>query len=389
MNIFDRKRVKNLKIKERKRIAHLFNHSNFLGGGEISFFELIRMIDKKAYQPFVIVPNGGEIKRKLESIDISAQIIQFPSLKSIIKLTPLKTLFNLIKFFKKNGINIIHANGSRVCFYAVLAGKILGIPSVWHVRETIKDLYWYDYLLGILSSKIICVSKSVQISRFARYGKYINNKISIIYNGVDTKIFVKDTLSRKKIRKKLGLDNQVLFGIVGNYVPLKGHDYFLKGFANAKSKYSNFNAKILLVGRILDDAYYKSLTRLTEKLNIKTDIIYKSYCSEIQKLLSALDVFALPSIREGFNRSILEAMSCSLPIIATRISAIEEAIIDKKNGLLFDSMNTEKIAKSIINIYRNHNMRYEMGKCNRFIVDKKFNLVSHVKNIELFYSKII
>jgi glycosyltransferase involved in cell wall biosynthesis len=389
MDKLDNKRVKSGEMHKRKRIAHIFNHANFIGGGEISFFELIRMINKNSYQPIVIVPNAGEIEQKLNSINITTQTLRFPSLKGIMKFTPFKAIFNLIKFLKRNKINIIHANGSRVCFYASIAGKVLGIPTIWHVRETVKDLYWYDCILGILSSKIICVSKSVQRDRFTRYGKLINNKISIIYNGVDTKIFQKDKLSRKKIRENLGLKNQILFGIVGNFVPLKGHNYFLKGFADARSRNLDLNAKILLIGRTIDDDYYKSLIGLIEQLNIKGDIIFKPYCSKIQEILSALDVFALPSIREGFNRSILEAMSCGLPIIATKINAIEEAIINKKNGLLFDSMNINKISKAIIKVYRNEAMRYEMGMCNRLTVDKNFNLFSHVKDIELFYSKIV
>jgi len=307
----------------------------------------------------------------------------------LINFSPFKALFKLIRYFKKHKIDVIHANGSRVCLYAGISGKILKIPSIWHVRETLKDFYWYDLFLGIISSRIICVSKSVQRKRFSRFGKFLNKKIVIIYNGVDTEIFKKNIYDRKKLRKKLGLQNQLLLGIVGNFVPLKGQDIFIKGFADAKSKYLQLNAKVLLVGRTLDSAYYESLIKLAEHLNLKTDIIFKPYSFEIIKILSALDVFALPSIREGFNRSILEAMSCSLPIIATKISAIEEAITNNKNGLLFDPMNIEQISKAIIKICTNESMRHKMGKHNQSIVDNKFNLLTHVKNIESFYSMTV
>ena len=67
------------------RIAHVFNHSYFLGGGEISFFELIRTIDKKLFKPNAIVPAPGEIKEKLKYNNIEVHSIFFPSLRRIIQ----------------------------------------------------------------------------------------------------------------------------------------------------------------------------------------------------------------------------------------------------------------------------------------------------------------
>ena len=389
MKLSQNNRIEIFNEHRKTRVAYIFNHSYFLGGGEISFFELIRKLDSKWFEPIAIVPKEGEIERKLLRNNIDVYINKFPTIKITYNGSPLIALISLIKFLKRKKIEIVHANGSRVCLYAGIAGKILGIPIIWHVRETIQDIFWYDCLLGRLSSKIICVSKSVQKKRFTMFGKFINNKIIVVHNGVDTNIFKKDLAARSRVREELGLDGQILFGMVGNFVPLKGQDFFLKGFAEAKRRIPNLQAKVLLVGRPLDKAYYKSLVRLSRKLNIKSDIIYKYYRHDIHEILSALDIFALPSKREGFSRSMLEAMSCELPVIATKISEIEEAIVDNKNGILVDFMHVEQMTSAIIKLCKNNSMRNEIGTRNRLDVETKFDLASHANRIESLYLRFI
>jgi glycosyltransferase involved in cell wall biosynthesis len=229
MNKFRNNCTKGMVENKKTRIAHIFNHSYFLGGGEISFFELIRKLDKGLFKPIVIVPAAGEIERKLQCNNIEVHLIPFPSLKSIIKLSPLKAVFNLCKFLREKRIDLIHANGSRVCLYGAIAGRIIKTPVIWHVRESLKDLLLYDWLLAILANAIICVSKSVQLKRFGRFGQSVNKKISIVYNGVDTSEFQESFERRDKVRTQFSLKpSEILIGLIGNIIPRKAQDFFLK-----------------------------------------------------------------------------------------------------------------------------------------------------------------
>ena len=375
--------------KKKVRVAFIFNHSYFLGGGEISFFELIKKLDTKWLEPVAIVPEHGEIESKLLENKIDVHTNLLPEIKSIYKGLPFIALNNFYKLLKEKEIEIIHANGSRACLYAGIVGKILNIPIIWHVRETIKDIFWYDGFLGILASRIICVSRSVKNKRFTRFGVLLNKKISIIYNGVDTLNFKKKSYARYKIRKALKLDGKILFGIIGNFVPLKGQDEFLKGIAMAKQKIPDISVKALLIGRSLDYEYHKSLIEQIEKLNLQKDIILMDYTPKIIDIISALDVFVLPSKREGFSRAMLEAMSCRLPIIASKIEEIEEAVVNSKNGILINISDIEDMADAIIRLYKNSSLREQMGVLNRKIVKKRFNETSHIQGIELIYKKIV
>lgn len=371
------------------RIAYVFNQPSFLGGGEISLAELIRSNDKERIEPIVIVPARGEIEEKYRNENIKVIAISFPMLKYSFTGTSFLAVYRLIQVIKKNRIDIIHTNGSRASFYSGIAGRLLRIPMVWHVRETIKDIYFYDALLAMLSTVILCVSQNVKTKRFKRFGNHIFNKIHVVYNGIDTVRFQRSSFIRKSIRRELGIgENEILFGIVGNIYPLKGQDHFLRGFARAREKASNLSAKAIIIGKILDPPFRNELSQLAMDLNLNHHVIFHEYSDKINEILCAMDVFVLFSDREGFSRSILEAMSTELPVLASNLGEIEEAITDGKNGFLFERHDTEGIASAIITLSRDKTMRSTMGEVNRRRAKDYFSLENHRLTIEHIYREL-
>jgi len=371
------------------RVAYIFNHSYFLGGGEISFYELIRSLDKKLYEPVIFVPEKGEIRRKLLSHNYKVDIILLPPLKKIFMSLPFRAICKLTRLINSKNIDLIHVNGSRACLYGCLAGWILNIPVAWHVRETIKDYILYEYFLIMLSKVIICVSKSVKKKRFGKFNKKIQNKIHVVYNGVNTAKFNFLKRTRHRVRRDLGIDKQLLIGIIGNIAPLKGQDFFIKAFAEAKGRNPNLRAKVLIIGRSLDINYDKKIHQLVYDFGLEDEVIFKTYSENILEIFSALDIFALPSKREGFSRSLIEAMSMSLPVLATKISEIEEAVLNGENAILANFNDTENLALAIIQLYEDKKLREKMGVNNRKRVAAEFDLVSHTKSIVNIYDKFL
>lgn len=378
------------KENQKKRIAYIYNHSFFLGGGEISFFELVRSINRKAFEPVIIVPASGEIEEMYSKKNEVVFVSPFPPLKDIITGTPLYAIKKLITILKQRRVDIIHVNGSRACYYSGWAGRMLGIPVVWHVRETQKDIFLYDGLLSLLSNVIICVSKSVRSKRFERFGKITNKKINIVYNGIDTSKFSKSAKDRQYIRDRFFLkEDEVVFGVVGNIIPRKGQDFFLKGLARAKELKPDLSDKALFIGHHLDPSFSKMLNQLVLDLNLKDTVLFRNYSNEITGIYSAIDIFALPSKSEGFSRSLLEAMSMSLPIVASKISEIEEAVVQGENALLVECSDIDQMAAAIIKLSEDEVLKMNMGEKNRKRAVEHFDLQSHVKAIEKIYTRLL
>jgi glycosyltransferase involved in cell wall biosynthesis len=101
-----------------------------------------------------------------------------------------------------------------------------------------------------------------------------------------------------------------------------------------------------------------------------------------------MDVFVLSSKSEGFSRALLEAMSSSLPILATRISEIEEAVADQKNALLINFEDVQSMASAIVTLANDEALRKRMGKKNRERAIEKFDLKGHAVAVENLYRKL-
>ena len=368
-----------------KRIACVFNRSGFQGGGEISFFELIKGLDRKKFNPLIIVPGDGEIVQSVAGLGLEVSICPLPPLKTMVLGLPLWSLIRLAGILRSTSINLIHSNGSRACFYSGMAGLLLKIPMIWHVRETIQDIAVYDKLLARLSAAIICVSSSVKVKRFAKFGSRISDKIHVAYNGVDTQRFNRNQNVRERIRRQYGIEESMLFGIVGNLIPLKGHDFFLRSLALAKKLRPDLAVKAIFIGKFLDPEYEGRLRRLMVDLKLEDFVSLTGFAADVPAYLAALDVLALPSRREGCSRSLIEAMSAGLPVVASDISEIEEAVRPKKNAILVKYGDVAQMAAGIIELAENKKLRDDMGRENRKRAREMFSLKTHVDSIQRIY----
>lgn len=378
------------KAVRKPRIAFVFNHHFFLGGGERSCSELILNLDRDIYDPIALVPEEGDIKEYLSNNEINTFVTPLAPLRGIPCGRPLFSLLRFMKVIKRNRVNIIHANGSRACFYSVLAGRLLGIPILWHVRETITDFFLYDGFMVLLADIIICVSKGVQNKRFERFGPTIRSKTRVVYNGVDTRTFKGNEDKRELIRKGFGLEEcDVLFGIVGNLISIKGQDFFLRALAKAKKERPALEARVLLVGRPLDPRFHKGLRKLVSGMGLNGDVIFHDYTEDITDIFSALDVFALPSKREGFSRSLLEAMSYGLPVLATRLDETKEAVIDGEGAIFADYNDVEKMGAALIRLSEKSSLRRAMGTANRKRAEDRYDIERHAESLQEIYSELL
>ena len=113
-----------------------------------------------------------------------------------------------------------------------------------------------------------------------------------------------------------------------------------------------------------------------------------NYSDKIVEIFSALDIFVLPSRREGFSRSLLEAMSSGLPVLATKLSEIEEAVPNGENAILVNFNDVENLAAAIIQLYEDEKLRTKLGARNRKRVVGEFDLLSYAKTTEYIYDNL-
>ena len=369
------------------KVLYIANRPDVFSGGEISLLELLWALDRTRYKPVVLVPGEGDLAERIRAMGIEVRVWDMPSARTLNFPRIREKAWELAGITSELGADIMHANGTRACFYASLASRNSEAALVWHVRESCRDNFFYDWFLASRSKAIICVSEGAARGRFAKMPG-AKGKIHVIYNGVDPERFRLDGSQRVLVRKECGVGaTDILLGIAGLIEPLKGHDVLLKAFSEATIKFPNL--KLVIACKVLDVGFVKKLKYIAEDMIRSGNVIFAGQRDDMNAVLSALDILVLPSRREGFSRVILEAMSCSLPVIVSDVSGNNEAVVGGETGMLVPFGDNKSLARAIERLVSDPEKRSIFGANARKRVVEHFSIAEHVAEVQKVYNSIL
>jgi glycosyltransferase involved in cell wall biosynthesis len=198
------------------------------------------------------------------------------------------------------------------------------------------------------------------------------DKIRVIPMGVDTGRFdpEKYRLARHSIRAELGVTpGAVVIGAVGRFVRDKGWDTFLHAVSLLTKRFPDVEVQCLLVG---GGPLHTELQSLSQVLNLNGRAVFAEYQRDIPKVMAALDIYMLPTRREGFGVTFIEAMSMEIPVIASRIQPLDEIVLDGRTGVLADVGDPDAFADAAGPLLADPELRRRMGKEGRRFVIERF-----------------
>ena len=118
-------------------------------------------------------------------------------------------------------------------------------------------------------------------------------------------------------------------------------------------------------------------------------LLYVPYTKTPERYMMAADIFCLPSYREGFGMTIIEAAACGLPTVASRIYGITDAVDEGNTGLLFPAGNVECLAESLLNLLNNPDLRQRLGKDSRSRAIELFSSSEITNGLHKIYSNLL
>jgi len=350
------------------RVAYISAFSDIIGGGQISMLELLKRINKDEFLVFLILPGKGELYKKSKEPGIRAEVISFPSFKSLNFFEILRAVFKLRKFIKENRIKIIHTDLPRHTFYSAIAKFLLKVKLISHSRTGERE-FFVDRLLEFFCNKIICVSKDVS-KRF-----FCKSKIKVIYNGVDTEKFSPEG---RNLRDELSLNDIIVIGTVLRKGKIKGAIDFIE-MARTIFK-SRKDVKFLIAGSIDEDREVLEMAQ-----SIRENVIFFGERRDMPEVYRTFDIFVLPTHTEGFSRSIIEAMACGCPVVATDVGGNGEAVSDGKTGFIVPKANPEKLAEAVLKLMTDRALRKKFSVFATKSVREKFSIEKNVFLTEKVY----
>lgn len=320
---------------------------------------------------------------KLEYPAIHTYAINFP--RGISIWGSLKSIRELIVFFKHSQFDMVQYSTPNASFYASISAKWARIP----VRLYCQWGMVYVTMTGIKKKifkgveKLVC-SLSTQIQpdsvgnlEFCRKeGLYDDSKSTVIWNGsakgLDLSAFdlTKKKVYAKTIKEKYGISaKDPVIGFVGRLGREKGCNELFSAFQRIKDSFPD--AKLLFVGPLEKQKSIDS--DLLTYFETCDDIIKTDRVSNVEQYFSAMDVFVLPSYREGFGMSVVEASAMEVPVVATKYPGPSGGMIDGVTGFAIDIKSVDQIVEKVLYLLRNPQIATEMGKAGRQFVEESFD----------------
>lgn len=388
------------------KILYLITKSNF-GGAQRYVFDLATSAQKLGNE--VVVGFGGNGELSLRLVAAGVRTISMPSLDRDVNFgADVKTFFHLLDIFSAEAPDVVHLNSSKIGGLGVLAARLWngwewgrkfigkgGKPTRiiftghgWAFNEERSDterfvigfLHWFTIQL---SHKTIAVSRKTreQVTRLP----FVGHKLVVIYNGVDTI----ETLSKETALRDIFGDKKeewlrespLVVGTLAELHKNKGLTFAIEGMSQLK-KQTNAPCIFVILG---EGEEHTHLDALIVKLGLERTVFLAGYKEGGVKLLSAFDVFLLPSITEAFPYAILEAGNVGLPVVATAVGGIPEVIDDMQSGILIQSKNAGEVARAVSFLIENPERRRELGTAIAERIRGRFNLETMVKETLALY----
>lgn len=365
-----------------KRIGYIFNFERIVGGGELSFIDLIDEIRALGIQPVVFVPGPGAVKDRIAALGVEIHETPWPPLRMRSFADILRRHVHLARLFRKLGLELIHVNGARCMLYAGPAAKRAGIPCVWHVRVLERDTI-LDRIRARYARLVIANSNAA--AQTIRPFLPKSSRCEVVYNGLRLDQFF--AAPPADLKAEFGIPpGPVILG-VGRFSRGKAFDDLVRACRVLKNESLSFSC--LLVGRALPEEAdcEADLKALAGRLDL-ANVIFPGWREDTPSIMKASSVFVIPSRVEAFGRGIPEAWACGLPIVATDEGGPAELIADKVNGLLVKVGDVDAIARAIISILRDRALAERLVAEGREKA-QTFSLHDHARRVNEIYESIL
>ena len=359
------------------------------GGSERQALQLLTQLHEsgRVNVRLACLQDRGSLKTEAERLGIG-EIYEY-SLTSFYDLNFARQLRRFVRYVKENEIDVVHTH----CFYT----NIFGMTGAFLARVP-----------GRLTSKgetdgfRTPMQKRVERTSFRMAHRVIANCLVVqdmlIREGVDPKRIVQHynglDLDRMKVAANVSRDEALahfnlpggkrFMTIVANLRnPVKDHPMLLRAAARVRAAVPD--AAFIIAG---EGELMPSLQTLAGELGIAEDVHFIGRCDEVAMLLRASSVGVLSSKAEGFANAILEYMAAGLPVVATDVGGVREAIVEGETGFIVPSGDDRQMAARIIQTLSDDANARAMGARGKVIVEK-FSSENHLRNTIELYEELL
>ncbi len=359
-----------------------------VGGLENGVVNIINRMPENHYRHAVIsITDATDFKHRITRKDVEVYCLHKKPGRDI------TYLFRLWKLLKRINPDVVHSR-NLAALETTIVTSLMGIKYRIHsehgwgvkddnLKSNLKYLI-YRRLMSKFVHRYIGLSKNIETMLIENI-KVPKHKVRQVYNGVDSEKFInKAKQDADSIFPNSFISNDsILIGTVGRMDPVKDQRLLLEAFIKLLDHYPDANRlRLMMIG---DGEMMPQLEKIVAQHGLEQQVWLAGSKDQVHKYMQHLDIFCLPSKNEGISNTILEAMACSLPVVATDVGGNGELIINNKTGKLVPAEDPEALAAALTEYVNDSDMRVQHGYMGRNRVLEKFSLDSMVQNYMSIY----
>ena len=308
-----------------------------------------------------------------------------PILRRVSPWADLKAVRKLARLFRRRQIDIVHTHTPKAAFLGQVAARLARVP----IRiNTVHGFYYFAEPPGLkrwlfktleiracrLATHVLSQSRE-DVDLAVREGFVPAEKLEWLGNGVDVDLFKPDRFApddRAAVRRELDIpEDAFVVGIVARMVREKGIAELFQAFAHLRQVVPN--AHLLHIGFVDRSRADEITPDLADSMGIRQCCRFMGLRDDVPRLMTAMDVYCLPSYREGYPRSVMEASAMGLPAIVTDIRGNREAVLADVNGLIVPVRDADALAAGMIKLFEDGALREALSVGARRRAEEEFD----------------
>jgi glycosyltransferase involved in cell wall biosynthesis len=316
--------------------------------------------------------------------------------RTIRPLADLRAVWQLYRLIRRWRPDIVHTQTSKAGVIGRVAASLAGTPIIIHTAHAFPfhpylsaPVRWAYIMIerwaAGLADLIMVDTESVRAEGLRYRIVSDPGKLVTVPMGIDLKKFSPSPQGPANLRETLGLvARDLVVGAVARLVPGKGLECFVRMAARILSARSD--VRFLIVG---DGSLRRDLERLVGSLGIGKKVVFAGHRTDVPALLETMDLFVLPTLREGFGVVFAEAMAMGKATIGSRIGPVAEVVEDGVTGYLVPPDDPEQFAQRALELLGDDGKRRAFGEAGRRRVEKLFSEERMFETIERHYRHLL
>lgn len=334
-----------------RKVLYVITKSNW-GGAQRYVYDLATSLDRDQFEPVVALGGTGQAGAKPGRLmqDLAARGVRTRVIEHFMRdmslAADLAAFLELFRVVLNERPEVLHVTSSKAGGLGVLVGRLARVPRVIFTSHGLAyDESWRPswqriliklatYLTVLLSTNTILITRDTH----ARLSSlpFLARKVALVHNGIPAPTYLDRTAARTTLLPKVSAEGTYWIGTIAEYHPNKNLDALIEAFAPLAERYPQL--VLVLIG---EGEERPALEKRARQLNIEDRVHLVGSVPDAARYLLALDLFCLPSRKEGLPYVLLEAGYARLPVIASALPGLRDVIMNDVTGYLVGRDVTE------------------------------------------------